>query len=124
MGRHVLLTDANQSEVLEHLLVPDAPKGAWRIQRPDGAYWNGISGGGTGVDVFSKTDGAGFSSAASARHYIDINLGSARGRLAFRDCTPVCVTPQIEPGDHIVCACGQVHEADYCPTAAGHGMVL
>lgn len=30
----------------------------------------------------------------------------------------------LEPGDFVVCACGQLHEADYCPTAAGHGAVL
>lgn len=133
MGRHVLITDENQTGALEHLLAPNAPKGAWRIQRRDGAYWNGISGGGTGVDVFSKTDGAGFSSASSAQHIIDINLGSARGRLAFRDCAPVCVVeqPKSRPvlprsvwGEHVVCACGQIHEADNCPTANGHGMVL
>jgi hypothetical protein len=29
-----------------------------------------------------------------------------------------------EPGDFGVCACGQFHEIAYCPTAAGHGMVL
>lgn len=27
-----------------------------------------------------------------------------------------------EPGDHIVCGCGQTHEADYCPTADGDGV--
>lgn len=32
--------------------------------------------------------------------------------------------PCVEDGDHIVCACGQMHEADHCPTANGHGMVL
>ena len=30
----------------------------------------------------------------------------------------------LEDGDLFVCACGQMHEADYCPAAAGHGVVL
>jgi hypothetical protein len=29
-----------------------------------------------------------------------------------------------EPGDLVVCACGLLHEACYCPTANGHGAVL
>lgn len=31
----------------------------------------------------------------------------------------------VEDGDHVVCACGLLHEADYCPTGEpGHGVVL
>lgn len=30
----------------------------------------------------------------------------------------------VEDGDYVVCACGSLHEADYCPTLAGHGVVL
>jgi hypothetical protein len=30
----------------------------------------------------------------------------------------------VEPGDFVVCACGLTHEADYCPTLAGHGALL
>lgn len=30
----------------------------------------------------------------------------------------------VEPGEHVVCVCGQTHERDYCPTEAGHGALL
>lgn len=34
------------------------------------------------------------------------------------------VAGYVEPGDHVVCACGQLHERDYCPTEHGHGAIL
>jgi hypothetical protein len=40
-----------------------------------------------------------------------------RWLLAFGPCV-------LEPGDHVVCSCGQLHEASYCPTADGDGVAL
>lgn len=119
-----LIDEDNQTTVLDNVLAFDAPKGTWRIQRPDGQYFSGV--GAVGSYCFtSKAEAAcPFHTEASVRRLLDIFQNSAAGRLAFQDCKAVCVVPLLELGDFVVCACGQMHEADYCPTANGHGVVL
>jgi hypothetical protein len=119
VGRQILIQDENQTEAMDHLLAFNTPKGHWRIRRPDGWYfkvWNAVREFTPDVDA-----AADFHTQSSAQHLIDLSQNTEAGRKAFRGCTAVCV---LEPGDHVVCACGQLHEADYCPTAAGHGVVL
>jgi hypothetical protein len=100
-----------QSYVLEHLLAFDVPKGAWRVQRPDGQYF--MRWGREREWTSDASKAMPFMTQAGAQHLIDINHGSDAGRKAFRGCRPVLV--EVEAGDHIVCACGQLHERDYCP---------
>jgi hypothetical protein len=118
------IDEDNQEQALDRLLGFDVPKGAWRIQRPDGQYFSGC----TSLGVYCFTPKADlacpFHTEASARRLLDIFQGSAAGRMAMRDCRPVCVLPLLPDGDHVPCACGMFHEADYCPTANGHGAVL
>lgn len=116
------LTDAirdHQSDVIETAFDFDKPKGAWRIQRADGQYYQGYLNDRLG-DVFIADGSAAcpFGSQTAAQHWIDIRMGSATGRRLFQDCTPVCLAPLLEPGDHILCtACGSLHERDACPNA-------
>lgn len=51
-------------------------------------------------------------------------LGELADRAKRGDPIAARTVARYEDGDHIVCACGQMHERDYCPTSAGHGVVL
>lgn len=127
MGIHTLIQEDNHTEVVDHLLDFDRPKNPWRVQRPDGKYFSGYSGGGTGIPCFTAdaAQAADWATETGARHFIDISLGSMAGRRHFGGCQPVLVSPDpIQSGDHVVCqTCGLTHERDFCPTQ-GHGVVL
>lgn len=62
--------------------------------------------------------------AASGESYRDGLLGELQARAKAGDPIASRTVASYEPGDYVVCACGQLHEADFCPTKAGHGMVL
>lgn len=122
-----LIQDENQTEAMERLLDPDRPKGPWRIQRPDGAYYKGYESRAAGeVFVADPAQACDFPTASAATHLIDIHIGGAsvKYRKLFRGCVAVQVQTAAEPGDHVICACGMTHEASYCPTANGHGAAL
>lgn len=128
MGQHIFITDDNQTETVAHLLGFDAkPSPEWAIQRPDGQYWIGSTrnpADGRRVFKFGPTQPVTFISPESAQCYVDQMQRSTIYRQPFTDCKVVQVQPMAEAGDHVVCACGQMHEADYCPTQHGHGVVL
>lgn len=122
-----LIQDDNQTDAMDRLLAFDRPKQPWRIQRPDGAYYKGYESASVGETfVADPARACDFPTASAAQHLIDIYVGggSTKYRKLFAGCTPVMVQTVAEPGEHIVCACGLIHEADFCPTAAGHGVVL
>jgi hypothetical protein len=125
VGIHTLIQEENETDVVGHLLDFDHPKNSWRVQRHDGKYFSGYSGGGTGVPYFTAdpSHAADWFTEIGAQHFIDISLGSMAGRRHFGGCKPVNVAHEtIQPGDHVVCAaCGLTHERDYCATANGHG---
>jgi len=124
---HALISDENQTEAIEHLLAFDRPKGAWRIQRPDGSYYKGYESRAVGeVFVTDPAKACDFPTASAANHLIDIYVGSAsvKYRKLFRGCTAVQAQTAAEAGDHVPCACGLTHERDFCPTADGHGAAL
>jgi len=125
VGIHIFFKAENQTETVGHLLgFTDAPRIEWAIQRPDGAVWQGST---RAVLPITHRFGAGnpvpFLSSAGAQAYIDSMQRSNYHRAAFRDCVPAKLMPFVD-GDHGVCACGQIHEADYCPSENGHGVVL
>ncbi len=125
MGDRTLIQDDNQTEALDHLLAFDLKKGDWRIQRPDGLYYQGYVNDRLGnVFTADAAKGYGYQSEQAALRVLAIMQGSARSRRTFRGCKPVCLVPLLEPGDLVVCACGLLHEGCYCPTEAGHGVVL
>lgn len=128
MGNHILIRDENQTDAVGDLLAFDQPKSPWRIQRSDGRYYSGVSGGGTGVACFAvrAEDACSFMTETGAQHFLDISQGSAKSRLEFKGCKPVCLEPPLfEPGDHVICStCGVLHERDYCPVADGQGVAL
>lgn len=103
----------------------DRPKGPWRIVNPSGLFYEGIQSRlGHVVDIWTTNSqtAAPFDSHDEAARIINI-YGDSDTRLAraWKGCRPV----QIEAGDHVVCTtCGTAHEADYCPTAEGHGAAL
>jgi hypothetical protein len=127
VGRHILIQDDNQTETVGHVLGFDMRESPmWAIQRPDGQYWIGSTRGTLApAPIFGLHNPLTFISPESAQMYIDAMQRSTLKRAAFRDCTPVRFPlPLVEPGEHIVCACGQFHERDYCPAADGHGVIL
>ncbi len=117
----VLDNPETQSDALDHLLFFDAPRGPWRVQRPDGAFFLRWV-----TDEREWTTDAdkavAFSTEGSAQHLIDIQFGSMAGRKAFRGARPVMVG--VEPGDHVPCACGLMHERDADADTVGHGALL
>lgn len=123
-----LIQDDNQTDAMDQLLAFDRPKGAWRIQRPDGAYYKGYESASVGeVFVADPAQACDFPTASAAQHLIDtyIGGGSVKYRRLFRGCAAVQVQTVAEPGDHVVCACGAMHEADFdCREAVGHGVIL
>lgn len=125
MGRHILIQDDNQTDTVGHVLGLDRIETAtWAIQRPDGLYWIGHTRGLAPEPIFGISDPCTFISPESAQFYIDQMQRSTTKRAAFTDCRPSRFPLPVEAGDHVVCACGLMHEGDYCPTAIGHGAVL